>query len=423
MVTPLQSNIPVYDPNGSTKDLFANFCDSYLSLNPTYATVEGYDFHGHEVVVLKKGHWDFSHIFKSTIKILSYITVVMPLIAYVFSNAYRSEHKYHVKNDSDDALARVPTPTTTDKEETKTPTQQKRKKTKIQKKAPSSTKSQDEVTAGSTTGLAESARGAAPRVSPTPSDTSSTSSEEDDDIVLVIPEHVIKDTDTREVAVRKADAAVAKTSKKTPNLMEQPSHINLIRKGYLHHTVLTDVVRLFIKKSKSKEEYPHFVTARTDVEHLNQKRYQTIRTKSIDEAFKQEAQNGHPKKGAMALSVHLVNHYNGVFIDFDTKTIVCYEPFGEADDRNLSFKTLVPNIKKNYFDKGDKVTVRYIQREHQKDGYNCGRYVINFFIEMLKADSIDAGIKALEDHDISKDEIRYRSIEWGRTYQRSHSDY
>ncbi|PCI94400.1 hypothetical protein COB11_03835 [Candidatus Aerophobetes bacterium] len=376
MVTPLQSNIPVYDPNGSIKDRFANYCDSYLSLSPTYASVEGYDFHRHEVVVLIKGHWDLTHVFKSAVKILSYASIVLPLIAYVFSNAYRSEHRYHVKTDDDN----TPKPTRVDEAKTKCAAAKKAK--------------------------------------------TSTTSVEDDEIMEIIPEHIIKDTDTRKVAFKKADAAVEKSLEKLDGIDDVlTSHLDLIRKNYLEHCTISSVISRFIKKEKLPEDHKHFVYVRTDQDNIAQERYPVTAGRKKNEEFRKDTLDGHPKKGAMALSVHLTDHYNGVYVDFDKKLIVCYEPFGKADERNLPFKTIVSNLKKNYFAIGENVEVRYIQREHQKDGYNCGRYVINFFLEMLKTDDNEAAIKTLEDYDISKDEIRYRAIGWGKKYQQRHSDY
>jgi malate synthase len=90
-------------------------------------------------------------------------------------------------------------------------------------------------------------------------------------------------------------------------------------------------------------------------------------------------------KGGLALSIHSArnNHFTGLFIDFTERTIVHYDSLGLP--MNSETKQLVAKVRSAVFDSSNLSPIKEIdlQTKHQTDGFNCGRYVTYFLINMM----------------------------------------
>jgi hypothetical protein len=134
----------------------------------------------------------------------------------------------------------------------------------------------------------------------------------------------------------------------------------------------------------------------------------------------------HPQEGGLALVIRLGDpdvlhdpsaHFVAVFVDFKLKRVVYYDPFGGA--MNPQVKAYVSKIRNSVFEKDDPVTFIHLNKRHQYDGYNCGRYAMNFLMEMMHSSNdltkLNTSIKTLKKKALPAEDIYQKGCEWATT--------
>lgn len=235
--------------------------------------------------------------------------------------------------------------------------------------------------------------------------------------------HIQKE-DSQKTALKKADQIIDEYfAHQEQNANFLPPPIDLInrkkgdRSGYLSDGSITDVMRSYINHTLPESERPYvsFAALKSEATCLKRRFPTHCANKKVHRSLLSKSQEL-PKKGKLLYSYHHCAHFRGIFVDIGKKIIVLYDPFGKSSESNDEFKALVKNIKEHYFAKNSTVEVIGIQKQHQQELYNCGRYTLNFLLEMLKAKDPKKAIKSLEKANISKDQIRMRAIGWAQKH-------
>lgn len=102
--------------------------------------------------------------------------------------------------------------------------------------------------------------------------------------------------------------------------------------------------------------------------------------------------NNCPETGQFFLPIHHENHYVMIAIDFDQHTIFFYDPQSHGLNHYKSVKNLQESLNGKYFNGHAILVDNQDQKNHQKDAFNCGRYVLDAAQKMIagSSDSLDA---------------------------------
>ncbi len=102
--------------------------------------------------------------------------------------------------------------------------------------------------------------------------------------------------------------------------------------------------------------------------------------------------NNCPESGQFFLPIHHENHYVMIAIDFDQKTIFFYDPRSHGVNHYKSVQNLQEGLNRKYFNGAATLVDNKNQKNHQKDAFNCGRYVLDAAQKMIAGsnNSLDA---------------------------------
>lgn len=218
---------------------------------------------------------------------------------------------------------------------------------------------------------------------------------------------------TTKINVKKAEVVVVDDKKKVPDLKSSTIRTtveDLKYKGFLEHCSITACLGCVRNNLFEKDKNSYFFVERRGFPEDKDKSISFTNRKNTPLAIKTD-----PLKGSgVCFSIHKDNHYVGLFVHFASRKIVYYDSFGGPID--ASVQLLIDKVIKTAFSKVGKVSVVNISKQHQTDGYNCGRYVIHFLKEMMRSKDLDATIKTFKTSNIPQKQIEKLSKQWVKEY-------
>ena len=238
----------------------------------------------------------------------------------------------------------------------------------------------------------------------------STATSEDSTNVTEPPVKSSTTVETDNTKKAKTSTAKQKPKKSTSKKSSFDVKKDLLTKdGWMDGRSLKEYLERFSYKAYLSQKLPY-----TIVKALGVGDFEAILSKRLANAqgAPSSMKTSPPKEGRLACSFNIHgNHYTGLFVDFEKKTIFYYDPFGHKNTCPVEMK----RISSTLFGSEDNVKIqRFDGKNHQRfrpdtthalDHNNCGRYTLKFLQSMISAKDPETAYQNYISEDIDSDKI------------------
>lgn len=180
--------------------------------------------------------------------------------------------------------------------------------------------------------------------------------------------------------------------------------IDLVKKGFIDHSTITSVLSHQRKLLYDKKKNYYFVQ-KADVTDFS-KPFSLKPSKKIPA----DMNVSYPEKGGLCLSIHMNNHFVALFVDFKKKKMFYYNSFGSSMCKKI--EAFAEKVKVAVFKETEEIKTISVNKCHQYDGENCGRYAINFLKEMMSSSNPENTVLNLRKQTLSSQYIYQKGVKW-----------